>query len=191
MKKSIYSFLLALVMMGFVGQVAAQASTWTIDPYHSSIIFSLRHAVTPFYGNFKSFGGSVTWDATNVEKSSISVTVDPKSVNSGSTDRDNHIMSADFFDAANHGEWSFTSKSITANESDFTAVGILKARGKSIEVPVNFQYLGSFDAGKHGKKAGFSAEFTFKRSDLGLGTDLGGMLGDDVKIIVALELNGK
>ena len=191
MKKSIYSFLLALVMMGFVGQVAAQASTWTIDPYHSSIIFSLRHAVTPFYGNFKSFGGSVTWDATNVEKSSISVTVDPKSVNSGSTDRDNHIMSADFFDAANHGEWSFTSKSITANESDFTAVGTLKARGKSIEIPVNFQYLGSVDAGKGGKKAGFSAEFTFKRSELGLGSELGGMLGDDVKIIVALELNNK
>jgi polyisoprenoid-binding protein YceI len=191
MKNRIYSFLLALVMVGFVSQVSAQASTWTIDPAHSSIIFSLRHAVTPFIGNFKTFSGSLTWDANHLDKSSVNVTVDPKSVNSGVTDRDNHIMSADFFDAANHGDWSFVSSAITSNGFGFTAKGTLKARGKSIEIPVSFQFLGIYDAGQRGKKAGVTAEFSFKRSDLGLGGDLGGMLGDDVKVNVNLELNGK
>lgn len=189
MKKSIYSLLVALVMIGFAGQAAAQATTWTIDPNHSSILFSLRHAVTPFYGNFKIFGGSVTWDATHPEKSSVSVTVDPKSVNTGNVDRDAHVMSADFFDAANHGDWSFISKSITTNASGFVAQGTLTARGKSIDIAVPFQFLGVFE-GKRGKKAGFTAEFTIKRSEYGLGGDLGGMLGDDTKILVNLELNG-
>ena len=63
--------LLALVMVGFVSQASAQATTWTIDPAHSSIIFSLRHAVTPFIGNFKTFSGSLTWDAAHLDKSSV------------------------------------------------------------------------------------------------------------------------
>jgi polyisoprenoid-binding protein YceI len=191
MKKSLYSLLIALVMIGFAGSASAQASAWTIDAGHSSILFSLRHAVTPFYGQFKNFSGTLNWDANSTEKSSITVSVDPKSVSTGSADRDAHVMSPDFFDADNHGQWTFKSTSIFAGEENFTAQGVLNARGKSMEIPVSFRFLGTFDAGKYGKKAGVTAEFSFLRSALGLGGDLGGMLGDEVKVIVNLEMNGK
>ena len=189
MSKRFYPFLIWVAMM-WSSSLSAQLSTWTTDLSHSTVLFSVRHVLTPFYGQFKEFDVTLNWDPSDASKSSVIAKVKVASVQTSSSERDEWLVTADMFDAGSHPEWTFESTSILAKDGGYVAKGTLKVRGVSKDIEVPFVFLGVMDMGKRGKKAGATAEFTILRSDFGLGKT-GGSVADEVKIIVSLELNGK
>ena len=181
----------ALTALLLIPTLNASAQGWTSDVVHSSMAFQIRHIVTPLLGRFDKFDVAMKWDEKNLSASSISANVDVASVNTGFAGRDKHLKSADFFDAENHPKWTFTSEKIVKNgDEGYIAKGKITLRETTKDIEVPFKFLGVMEMEK-GNKAGFSAEFSIKRSDFGLGGDMGGGVGDEVKIMVFLEMNGK
>src|SRR5215210_3380080 len=85
------------------------AGTWTIDPVHSEVGFSVRHMmVSKVRGKFTAFSGEIVTGASPLD-STVTATVELRSIDTGNVDRDNHIRSADFFEVANHQTMTFTS----------------------------------------------------------------------------------
>lgn len=172
----------------------AQTDAFSVDKNHSTATFKVRHFTSNVSGQFRDFDAAVNLDRANPARSSVDFTIQTKSVDTGTTNRDNHLRSADFFDVEKFPTITFKSTSIKATGKDTYAVtGDFTMHGvtKSITIPVSF--LG-FAKTSRGEKAGFSVETTLNRKDYGIvwnrALDEGGfMLSDDVKIEIDLELN--
>ncbi len=87
---------------------AVSTGTWAIDPTHTEIGFSVRHLVSKVRGKFEAFEGTIVTN-DDVTASTVNVTVDLNSINTGTTDRDNHLRSADFFEVETHPKMTFVS----------------------------------------------------------------------------------
>jgi polyisoprenoid-binding protein YceI len=105
-------------------------TTWTIDPAHTQIAFSVRHmGLATVRGRFGAFAGTVTTDADG-RPSRVAVDIETASVDTNAADRDAHLRSADFFDAAAHPTITFRSTEIRPRGGDrFEVVGDLTMRG--------------------------------------------------------------
>ena len=106
------------------------AGTWTIDPVHSEVSFVVRHMmVSKVRGRFDKFEGTIV-TAPDPLQSSVTATVELSSVNTGEPNRDNHIRSADFFEAEQHPEVKFKSTSIErTGDGRYLVRGDLTMRG--------------------------------------------------------------
>ena len=91
---------------------AAGAETYKIDPAHSSIAFSVHQFFNLTHGKFKQFAGTVVVDRENPERSSVSVRIQVRSIDTGIRKRDDHLLSAEFFDAAKYPEIVFQSRGV-------------------------------------------------------------------------------
>ena len=164
------------------------AGTWTIDPSHTEIAFTVRHLmVSKVRGSFSGVAGTIVVSEDGIK---VDATVDASTINTRDENRDGHIKSGDFFDIENHPTWTFTSTAVTGSGSDFKLVGDLTLRGvtKSIELDVEFAGVNNDPWGN--TKAGFEATGKINRKDFGIeynaALETGGVLiGDEVKI----ELN--
>ena len=180
------AFALVMVLTG----AALQAQKWSSDPVHSNFVFQVRHILTPFVGKFDRFQVDIVWNENDLSKSMVNATVDARSVNTGMADREKHLRSPEFFNAAQNPEWSFASTGIQKTKDGYLATGMLTANGKTNKLSVPFKFLGIMELEK-GSKAGFSAEFSIKRSDYDLGGTMGGGIGDEGKLMVFLEMVAK
>ena len=163
------------------------AGTWTIDPAHSEVGFTVRHlGLSKVRGRFNAFSGSVTI-ADDQFASSVNATIDLSSIDTNNEMRDGHLQSSDFFDADTHPTMTFTSTGITAN----TLTGDLTVRGVTKSVTLDLAYNGVAVDAYEVTRAGFSARGEISRSDFGiefnapLGVD--GMLISD-KVTIELEI---
>lgn len=142
--------------------------------------------ITNVKGEFKNF--SVEVDGDDIFKSSLNVIVDASSINTNSTDRDNHLKSADFFDVENHKELTFKSTSFKKKDDDeYELKGILTIKGISKEVALEVEFGGINKDPWGNEKAGFSVEGKINRKDWGLNwnaaLETGGVLvSEEVKI---------
>ena len=130
------AFTVAAVLIAVSSVVAAD--TYVIDPAHSSIDFSVRHlGLSSVKGNFKDFSGTIMYDPQDLAKCSVSVTIKTASINTDNEMRDNHLRSADFFDAAKCPEITFVSEKISKQKDGYVALGTLTmhAVSKKIELP--------------------------------------------------------
>jgi polyisoprenoid-binding protein YceI len=195
MKKMIRSLaLFALVILPLAAQ--AETETFVIDKNHSSATFKVRHMMANVIGQFRDISGTVNVDRENPEKSSVEFTIQAASIDTGNTNRDEHLRSADFFDVTKFPTITFKSTSIASkgnNLYDVTGDFTLHGVTKRITLPV--QFLG-FGKTARGEKAGFSIESTLNRKDFGVlwnrNLDEGGvLLGDDVRVSIELELDKK
>ncbi|MEM7038173.1 MAG: YceI family protein [Bacteroidota bacterium] len=149
-----------------------------------------RQQESPVIGvGFTTYNVDVVFDAEDLKSASIKASIDPNSVDTGSEDRDKHVLSPDFFGAAEGDSWTFNSTSISkVGENQYVAAGEMSVKGKTMEMEIPFSFLGEMET-RMGHKAGISTEFVIKRSDFGLGGEMGGLIGDEVKMMVFLELN--
>lgn len=167
--------------------------TWTIDPAHTEIGFSVRHlAISKVKGVFEEFAGTVVV-AENAAESSVEGTVEVKSVNTKQAQRDEHLRTSDFFLADEFPQITFKSTGARLDGDDVIVTGDFTLRGVTKPVDFKVEIGGETVDGYGNKKAGFEATTTVNRKDFGVNwnapTEAGGLtLGDDVKITVDGQL---
>jgi len=168
---------------------------WIIDPAHSEIQFKVRHLViSTVTGGFDVFKGVVFTEGDDFSNAEAEFTADVNSINTNQKDRDNHLRSADFFDAANHSTISFRSTAFTkTGESTYLMTGDLTIRETTLPIDILVS-LGGIAADPYGKiKAGFELSGKINRKDFGLlwsaTTETGGVVvADEIKLQMNIEL---
>jgi polyisoprenoid-binding protein YceI len=150
--------------------VADLTGDYTIDASHSRIGFSARHAmVTTVRGAFKEFEGTARIDAADPAASSVRLTIQTASIDTGSADRDGHLVSADFFDAENNPEIAFVSTRVEkADEDTWSITGDLTIGGTTKPVTVAFEQTGSAQDPFGNVRVGFEGGTAINRKDWGL-----------------------
>ena len=157
---------------------------YTIDPTHTRLGFSTRHAmVTTVRGHFSDFAGTAHIDAATPANSTVSLTIQTASVDTGSADRDGHLKSEDFFHAENNKEITFTSTKVERDGDDWTITGDLTIKGETKPVSIDFEFSGSAQDPFGNLRVGFEGGTTINRKDWGLtwnaALETGGVLVSD------------
>ena len=176
----------------------AYASTWEIDPAHSSATFAIRHmTVSNVRGEFGKVTGTVEWNDADVIKSTVQATIDVTTLNTREPKRDAHLKSPDFFDVEKYPTITFKSTQVKkAGPNHVKVVGDLTMHGVTKPVTLDATYTGEVkDPGGNIKRGG-SAKTKLNRKDFGLtwnkALETGGLLvGDEVDIALDLELAKK
>lgn len=167
------------------------AETWTVDGGHSNVIFRVQHLRSAmFWGRFNEVKGKFRIDEKALGESFVEISIPAASVDAKNPGRDRHLKSQDFFAAKEFPIISFKSDKIEAKgEGLFRISGKLTMRGKSKSISFDARHTGSATVSKRfGPRCGYEAQFTIKRTDFGMSTYVKeGTLGDEVKLIVALE----
>ncbi len=170
-------------------------STWTIDPVHSSVGFTVRHlALTTFKGRFHTVTGVVEIDEANPRRSSVNAAVEIASIDIRGERLAGHVNSEQFFDAANHPQMTFRSTGVAPiDDRHWQIAGDLTIRGTARPVVLETEYLGQAKHPFSGKTvAGFRAETSINRVDFGLAwnvpMDTGAQyVGEEVRISLEIE----
>lgn len=174
---------------------APATTTWSVDASHSLLEFSVKHMmVATVKGRFAAVTGTVHYDGLDLAGASIDVEIPVDSLDTRVTDRDNHLKSPDFFDAANHPTIRFRSTRITPGAGNaFTITGDLTIRGTTREVTLAAESGGTIRDPWGMERAGFSATGAVDRFDYGLhwnaAIEAGGfVVGAAVKIALEVEI---
>ena len=159
------------------------ATKWNLDPTHSEITFKVRHMmISNVKGEFKNFNVDLESEDENFRNVKASASIDTSSISTNNTDRDNHLKSAEFFNAEAHPQITFETDSLN---DEVTGNLTINGVTKPVTLDVDF---GGINVDPWGQtKAGFSFEGKIKRSDFGLNwnaaLEAGGvMVSDEVKI---------
>ena len=173
----------------------AQADQWKVDPVHSSVQFKVSHLViAKVTGQFGEFDATMNFDGKDVSTGNVEMTMKMASISTDNENRDEHLKSADFFDAEKYPEIVFKSKKVIKSDGGkFQLVGDMTMRGVTKEVTFDCEYHGSVEM-KGTVKSGFTATATINRQDFGVSysqvLDNGGLaVGNDVDITLELEFN--
>ncbi|HET9941241.1 MAG TPA: YceI family protein [Candidatus Eisenbacteria bacterium] len=192
MRKLISATFLALTL-AFASAASAAPATWSIDPSHSQVGFSIRHFFSKVPGTFSKFTGSVVYDPQKPENSSVKADIDPASIDTKNEKRDNHLRSEDFFDVVKFPALTFVSTKVTADgENKLKVDGNLTMHGVTKLVTLEVTFLGAGPSRQGEQRSGFEATTSINRKDFGIlwnkTLDQGGtMLGDDVDIKINVE----
>jgi polyisoprenoid-binding protein YceI len=169
------------------------AGTYNADPSHSTAGFVVRHAgISKVRGTLAVTSATITV-GDDVESSSVVAELDAASVNTGSPDRDAHLTSADFWDAAKNPTWTFTSTSVKADGSDFIVTGDLTINGVTKSVELKTAFDGAAVDAYGNARAGFEAKTEISRKEFGLtwnvALEAGGVVVGD-KIKISIDISG-
>ena len=171
------------------------AETWTLDPTHSALTFSVRHMViSKVRGHFGKFTLDAKLDPQDLPASSAQLSVDVGSLDTGVADRDGHLRSPDFFDAAAHPALTFVSRKVTVQDQErFSLQGDLTIRGTTRPVTLQGEFGGTGKDPWGNTRAGFTLKGSLDRREFGLtwnqALEAGGVLvGEKVEVEAELEL---
>ena len=169
------------------------ARTFDVDPSHSEVTFQVRHLLTKVRGRFSTFTGTIRYDEAQPEQSSVEISIEAASIDTGEANRDTHLRSDDFFAVDKYPTLSFTSARIApAGNARFDVTGDLTIRGVTKRITAPVSVLGKAIDPWGNEKLGLETEFTVNRKEFGLlwnaALETGGFLvGDDVKIALSLQ----
>jgi len=169
-------------------------TTWQIDPNHTLVEFSVKHMMfTTVKGRFTKVSGTIVENTKTPSNSSVIAEVAVESVTTGVDQRDGHLKSPDFFDAARFPTITFKSTSVRATSGDdFELVGDLTIHGVTRSVTLKGTRNGTGTNPYGMVVAGFSAETSISRKDFGMtynaALETGGVLvGDQIKISIEVQ----
>lgn len=192
MRSLLTTVLLSLALVSTATASAKlEAGKYNIDPMHTKVGFEISHLViSTVEGKFKTFTGVVTIDQ-KFEKSTLETEVEIASIDTGVNDRDNHLKSPDFFDAAKYPKMTFKSSSISGTPESFKLTGDLTIKGKTKKVTFDATYKGTAVDPSGNIKAGFTAKTKISRKEFGLMwskvVEVGPVVGDEVTIDLKIE----
>ncbi len=169
---------------------------WQIDPAHSEIKFKVKHlVVSTVTGHFRNFTATIESEKDDFSDARVWFEADVNSLTTNNDQRDAHLKSPDFFDAANYPKMTFRSNNVTRTSDDeYEVTGDLTIRGKTRPVTLNVNYNGTVSGFGGTKVAGFEITGKINRFDYGLMwnamTEAGGVVvSSDVKLDIAAEFN--
>ena len=169
-------------------------ATWAIDPIHSTIRFDAKYLmITSVSGWFREFEGTLLSDCDGFTNSEIQLTIYTHSLNTGNEERDNHLRSADFFDAKQFPTIQFRSTAVTMHEKRIEVTGILSVKGIEHPFTFNATFLGMCADPMGNTKAAFEMDTVLNRKDFNITWNHlfdknGLLLGDEVKVHCDLQL---
>ncbi|MGE7763777.1 YceI family protein [Peribacillus sp. NPDC096540] len=167
---------------------------WTIDPTHSAIEFSVKHMmIAKVKGSFNKFEANISANPSDLTTAEIDFTVDVASIDTRNADRDNHLLSADFFDVEKNPTLTFKStKIVKTGDDEYDVTGDVTLNGITNEETFAITFEGQGKDPWGNEKAGFSGKGKVKRSDYGLtynaALETGGVLiGDQITLTIEIE----
>jgi polyisoprenoid-binding protein YceI len=168
---------------------------WSIDPSHSEIKFGVKHLmITNVTGKFGAFNAEVVSEKEDFSDAKISFSAEIDSISTGNEQRDGHLKSADFFDAAVYPELKFNSTSFRKlSGNDYELIGALTIKDVTQEVTLKTEFSGVVVDPYGNTKAGFSVSGKISRKSFGLlwnaVTESGGIVvSDEVKLFAEIQL---
>ncbi|MEL7468319.1 MAG: YceI family protein [Pseudomonadota bacterium] len=169
----------------------AAPRTFEIDPSHTTIAFLVDHiGYAKTLGKFLKTEGSFIYNEETRELGTVSVEIDATSVFSNDERRDDHIRNKDFLDSKAHPLIIFTATGgEAASDTAGTVTGDLTVRGvtQPVTLDVTLNKAAPYPFGHKKQTMGISARTTIKRSDFGMTYALGGIVGDEVQLIIEVE----
>ena len=173
----------------------ASASSWNIDPEHSNVGFKVKHMmVSNVRGSFDKYSGTLELNDKDISKSKVQVSIHTDSVNTNAVKRDEHLRSADFFDAAKYPTMSFVSTKVAKEGKDKLKVtGYLTLHGVTKEVVLLVEGPSKESKDPWGNiRRGVTGSTTINRKDFGLvwnaALETGGVaVGEEVTITLDIE----
>jgi len=177
---------------------AAESTNWSVDAAHTEINFSVSHFFTPVTGSFEEFEVDLDYDAENPANSTVEARIKVASVNTGNQRRDDHLRSADWFEADRHPYMTFKSTSVKADGDLLLARGLLTIKGQAHEVELPINLLGRQPIpepmremlGGTREVASFEASTAVNRKDFGVGVGNWAatmVVGGEIDIQILLE----
>lgn len=169
--------------------------SWLIDDVHTHVGFSVKHMmVTTVRGQFKQYRGVMKLDPAEFTRSTFEGEIDVASIDTGNSQRDEHLRTGDFFDAPSHPKITFKSTRIEPKGGgEYVVQGDLTIRGVTKPVALDVELHGTSKNPWGKTVAGLSARATINRKDFGVSynavLDAGGVaVGEKVKIEIDAEL---
>ncbi|MBS1597830.1 MAG: YceI family protein [Bacteroidetes bacterium] len=168
---------------------------WVLDPTHSEIQFKIRHLmISNVTGEFKNYSAEVETEGEDFLTAKVVFTADIDSVSTGAEQRDQHLKSEDFFDAANYPQLKFVATKYEAvdNDGSYELYGDLTIRGTTKPIKLDVEFGGIVKDPWGNTRAGFSINGKLNRKEYGLrwhaATEAGQIVAsDEVKIHCAVE----
>ena len=174
---------------------AETKTTWKIDKMHSEVQFKARHLViSTVSGHFTEFDAGLEMEDDNIANASAWFTTDLSSISTNQPDRDNHLKSADFFDAENHPQIKFESTGFKKlDDNHYEMTGNMTIRGTTKEIKLNVEYGGTMVDPYGNTKAGYEITGSINRHDFGLTwnavTETGGVVvGENIKLALNIQM---
>jgi len=171
------------------------STKWAIDPTHSTIEFKTKHLmITTVSGNLKSYEATIETEGEDFTTAKINFSAAIDSITTFNEQRDGHLNSGDFFDAANFPHLTFISSAITATGKDtYEMTGSLTMKGVSNEVKLDVVYEGAAKDPWGNHKLGFTVTGKINRTLWNLNwnaaLETGGFLiAEDVKINCEVQI---
>jgi polyisoprenoid-binding protein YceI len=169
-----------------------EAATWTIDPIHSEVGFSVRHMmVSKVRGRFTKFSGEIVTGADPLQ-SSVRAEIDLSSIDTGQEQRDNHIRSADFFEVETYPTMTYASRGVRLEHGEYVLDGDLTLKGVTRSVPLRLELNGFGPDPYGGYRAGFTATGEINRRDFNVSFNApmangGAVVSDKIQLILEIE----
>lgn len=166
---------------------------WTIDPTHSEVGFKVKHMMfTNVKGLFNDYSVEIDFN-DDLKEANLQFEAKINSIFTNNTDRDNHLKSADFFDAEQYPTLNFKSTKIEGNGSEYEITGDLTIKGITKPVTLNAEFSGLMTDPWGNTKVGLNLDGKINRKDFGLtynaALETGGVLvGEDVKLNAEIQL---
>jgi len=170
------------------------ATNWKIDPTHSEIQFKVKHLmITTVTGNFNEFDATAVTEGDDFSSvSSVDFTASIDSISTNNSQRDEHLRSADFFDASQYPTLTFKSSRVDGAGDDFTVSGDLTIKDTTKPVTLKAEF-GGIVVDPYGQtKAGFTVSGKISRKEFGLTwsavTEAGQVVvSDDIRLIAEIQ----
>lgn len=183
------------VVAGLLAAQGALASSWSVDSRHSRVGFLVKHMmVSEVYGGFRKFSGTLVLDDKDVTKSTVTVEIDPASLDTADGDRDGHVKGADFLDVEKFPKMTFKSTKVEKMGNQLKVTGNLQIKDVTKEVVLMVDGPSAEMKTPMGTTmSAVKATGTFNRKDFGLVwnkvLETGGVaLGEDITLQIDVEL---
>ena len=189
--------LAVLVLAGVPLVAAAAPDAFTIDSFHSSVLFAIDHlGLSTVHGRFDKFAGKFSLDRA-AKKGEVELTIDTASVDTNDNDkgsrqrsRDEHLRSADFFNAAEFPKMTYKSTNVVfSGDNPTTIEGNLTLLGVTKPVTIKLERFKCSAATATAKeRCGGDGTGKVKRSDFGMSRGIP-QIGDELVLTVSFEAN--
>ena len=187
MKRSILSLVICVLALGSLSSAQAAVETYSIDPVHTWVGFSIAHFFTKVPGYFSKVKGTIVVDRDHLENSTVEAVIEVASITTNTKMRDDDLRSTNFFAAAQFPSMTFKSKSWkNTGDNTYDVTGVLTMKNVAKEVVLKVKSLG-FGPGMNGAAiSGWEATLTLDRRDFDITADQGAV-GNKVDVLINVE----